>query len=236
MRKVLLVLLLAFYGMTGFSQFGAYFHAGYNTNWGKFDGINQVISRYNESHQGISNHMDKIGFLHGPAAGLGIFVNGLNINVDFKASHQLVSAHLADSISGNTREDIKLRMNTLNISFGSYPNVDHAFALGFGVSLDLGNAAVFNRKAATETIDDTLFYKIGSHNFIGFSPHLQLFFKPGSNIIMSIKPYYQVFSSITDLTDVDELINPNAGPVDGLGIDEAKFNHFGIYFSLGFSL
>ncbi|MCD4675225.1 MAG: hypothetical protein K8S18_04420 [Desulfobacula sp.] len=199
---------------------------------GKFDSLNYVVKRYNETRDFLTTEMKEYKFNKGMAFTFGFMQPGFLYEFGLQFNRSKLSAK--GTPENDTREfqrDLYIRMTNLCMDIG--------FPFGEGVAIAPGMGFNFNffryltRVAPPDQIKGT--DKEKSNMEIGM--HLKFFVKiilggiEDNGLSFFLEPYYHLGIWPVDITGMNESINPGTYQNDPSRIRE-KFNYFGLRFVL----
>ena len=203
------------------SNFGIGYNIGLHT---KADGLDYVISRYNETRPWLSTQMGTPRFFKGMNYSWEFFAANYLLNFEWIGRRSDVSGNGTNSLGNQTR-DFRYRVNTWNMGIGkkigkikSGPKGNY-FGLDFSTILIKDATRVYS---AGQHIPE--FQPIGSSEInLGFSPFLQHVGKR-----FTAKIYYQMMLLKNDYWDTNTIINSATWSRDPFEKLQGKTSSLGI--------
>lgn len=230
MKKLLTLvggLLLLSHVATAQSHF--HFGIGYNLGFAKYDSLNYVIDRYNETRNFLDKEMDHITFPNGFAFSLGGSTNNVIYDFAWIGKHQTVGAEGIDGTGVLTHRDLKFRWNTFNIGLGF--GGGRSSRIGAGFSVDVGYLKMFTRVGPADEVSSMDYSLVKKELLLGSSVFLHLLVAASDRVGFILKPYYQFPYWRVDMINVNSSINTKTY-INDPGLQKAKFSSFGVTIQL----
>lgn len=207
------------------AQNHTYFAVGYTLGKAKFDSLNYIIDRYNETRNFLDKEMDNITFPNGFAISFGGGGNHILYDFTWSGKHRTVSAQGVDGTGVLVQRDLKFRWNTFNMGLGFVAGGNSKIGAGF--SFDAGSAKIFTRVGPADEVGSMDYTRVEKELLLGGSVFLHFLLGGGQGPGLIVKPYYQFPYWRVDLLNVNSTINPSTYFNDS-GNQATSFANFGV--------
>lgn len=230
MKKILLAGAIALL-FTNFSSAQSHFYGafGYNLGFAKYDSLNYIIDRYNETRGYLDKQMDNLTFPNGFCLSIGGSNRAFLYDFSWVGRHRTVSAQGTDASNVLVQRDLKLRMNTFNMGMGVVGG--NASKFGLGLSFDFGSMKIFTRVAPASEIKSEDFQLIQKELMVSSTFFLHILLGGGQGAGLLLRPYVQLPYWRVDLWETNATINPNTWASDP-GYQGVRLTSFGVQIML----
>jgi len=135
MHKFAFIFTLLF-SATAAAQLG-YFTLGYGGNVANMDGINKVVTNYNEARPWLQNKMSAFGYLDGVTISLGGAFDHAWTDIEYGFRSQKNRAWGTDTSGNFNTQELKVRNGSFILNLG-YLATESRFPFAAGLRMDLG--------------------------------------------------------------------------------------------------
>lgn len=224
-RRIIFSTLILSLGLIANAQL--YIYGGYGTSFPRLDSLNYILDRYNETRNYLTHEIEPFKTLDGFSFTMGVGFVGLDVGLGYL---NRTEKRYAEGTPGGVdfRRDLKMSMNAFEFHSGFSVNAGSGgFALGARV--EIGKIKVQSRIAETAQIADAEWDMIFDelHGAAGIYARIYL-----GAAGLAIEPYFMWPLFSTNVSDVNEAINPNTWQSDPEYLD-IKPRGFGISIMLG---
>lgn len=190
-----------------------YMAGGYNIQSPSVAPLDYVIDRYNETRNFLTDKMDKVSIMSGPAFTFGFNMGEensffiLELGLTLGSSGALSSQGTVNGVS--QKRDLKLTSYFVSFGVGYITSSDGSFEYGGALYFEIGGFKVKTTGAydANQTAPD--FEDIGSsETLVSFTPTLYLDYNFSEKFGLSLRPFYRFQILSNDLSNVSANINP----------------------------
>ena len=231
-----LIILLGFVlvaNQTVKAQTYGYIGLGYNMSFLQSDGLDYVISRYNETRTYLDEQMKDPRYFDGMAIHFGLSQNAFLFDFGYTQQSCVVGAEGVDLSGVVQRREVKNKWNTIDFGFGVSLGNSETKALALGVNVGLNSEKSLTRADTPDKIGVANFAQVQKQFKIGLSPFVQFAVCSEDGFGVIFKPYYAWSPVKTDYTELNKYINPYTAPGDPSPI-EGTLKGFGITVMLAF--
>lgn len=142
MHKFAFIFSLLF-STTAVAQFG-YFTLGYGGNFTNLEGINKIVTNFNETRPWLEKEMRSFGYLDGVTISLGAASNHSWTDMEYGFRSQKNSARGTDVSGDFNTQELKVRNGSFILNLG-YITTECRFPFAAGLRMDLGGMVVKTR-------------------------------------------------------------------------------------------
>lgn len=209
MKKFIIALLMTITGIF-YCYPQLYFHVGYNGSFPtKYQNLNFVIDRYNETRPYLDKQLHQITYLDGFTMAVG-FVANVVLDIGYTGGKQSTIAEADDGFGGISRRELVVKTSLFDVDLGfGAAKKEGAFFAGF--SANIGSMKVKTRVGEKKQIKDRDWKQINYFDDMVFNLGVFariLFDDPG----FFIQPYFlfapfELFES--NMYDVNFYLNPD---------------------------
>jgi hypothetical protein len=194
--------------------------AGYRFGYAFMNQLNTVIDDYNKRPE-VVTHMPDMHTLRGPAAGFGLLVQEVAVNLGWMAGTARVSATFHDSLTGPETNELLVKSTSFRLEFAQFPEPEARFAFSFAFAAEYSPVRLYLNSPSQPN------HLLDHFHLVSVSPNAQLYLGLADNLFIWLNPYYQLYVVRADLSRVYNLMVPN-GSIDPNNELPEKLNNFGI--------
>lgn len=192
---------------------GLGYHASFGTG---LENLNYVLKKYNSNNDYLNVKFKDVKYLGGWAVKAGMWKKASYLDLGFARSGHLVSASGTKPSDKERQRDIKVTMNSWEISYGKIFGNETNVTWGLGVMASLGYMKVRNRFDEIQIITHSVWTNPNPVSKFFINPGIQarvMLWDPG----ITLEPYWR-FSIFglgkSDASSLNKLINPDTYATD----------------------